>query len=58
MEYQGMHQTFDSSKIQTYPISERDNKVKLENLLDPKSVKSLEFNFSQEAHENLQMLAK
>ena len=53
-----MHQTFDSTKIQTYPISERDNKVKLENLLDPKNVKSLEFNVSQEVHENLRMLAK
>ena len=58
MEYQGMHQTFDSTKIQTYPISERDNKVKLENLLDPKNVKSLEFNVSQEVHDNLQLLAK
>lgn len=58
MEYQGMHQTFDSSKIQTYPISERNNKVKLENLLDPKIVKSLDFDVSQEAHEHLQILAK
>lgn len=58
MEYRGMHQTFDSTKIQTYPISERDNKVKLENLLDPNTVNSLDFNVSQETDENLQLLAK
>lgn len=58
MEYQGIYQTFDTNKIQTYPISERDNKVKLEDLLIPNSINSKDFNVSQEVHENLQMLAK
>ena len=58
MEYRGIHQIFDTTKIQTYPISERNNKVKLDDLLDPKSVLSSKYEVLPEVHENLQMLAK
>ena len=58
MEYRGKFQAFDSNKIQTYPISERDNKVKLNDLLKPEHVESMIINASQEVHESLQMLAK
>lgn len=58
MEYNGKYQTFDPNKIQTYPISIRENKVQLEDLLTPKSVVSQQFDASQEVHQNLQTLAK
>ena len=58
MEYEGKYQIFDSTKIQTYPISERNNKVKLDDLLDPKTVSSKEYDVLPETHENLHLLAK
>lgn len=58
MEYKGKYQTFDPNKIQTYPISTRENKVQLDDLLDPKSAASLNYEVSEEAHANLQVLAK
>jgi len=58
MEYNGKYKTFDPNKIRTYPISTRENKVKLDDLLDPKNVTLKEFNVEEEVHPILQMLAK
>lgn len=58
MKYEGKYQIFDSNKIVTYPISERENKVKLYDLLDPVIVGSMDFKVTEKVHENLQMLAK
>ena len=58
MKYNGRHQIFDSDKINTYPISTRVNKVKLEDLMDPPSVGSLEFDAPEEVHEDLILLAE
>ncbi len=58
MKYEGKYQIFDSSKIVTYPISERENKVKLEDLLDPVIIGSMDFKVSQEVQKDLQMLAR
>lgn len=57
MEYKGKYQTFDPNKIQTYPISTRENKVKLDDLMDPESVDSLQFTVSEEGHSTLKKLA-
>ena len=35
MDYQGKYAIFDPARIQTYPLRERDNKVKLADLIDP-----------------------
>jgi len=58
MEYNGKYKTFNPNNIRTYPISIRENKVKLDDLLDPKSVAFEEFNVAEEVHAILQMLAK
>ena len=58
MEYNGKYEIFDPHKINTYPISTRDNKVKLEDLLDPSSAGSLELDASEEVHSDLVLLAK
>lgn len=58
MEYKGKYQVFDPSKIQTYPLSTRDNKVKLNDLLHPESVDSLQLDVAPKVQENLRMLAK
>lgn len=58
MEYGGRYKMFDSAKISTYPISERENKVQLENLMDPKQVSDKEFSVLPEVEENIQLLAK
>ena len=58
MEYHGKYLTFDPRKIKTYPISTRDNKVKLDDLLDPKNVGSFQIDVSNEVDENLKLLAK
>lgn len=58
MLYKGKYQIFDSTKIQTYPVSGRDNKVKLEDLLTPEQALTKTASVSAEADENLQMLAK
>ena len=40
MEYNGRYNIFDAAKIETYPLAKRTNKVKLENLVMPESVKT------------------
>jgi len=35
MDYQGKHAIFDCTRIRTYPVNERDNKVTLSDLIDP-----------------------
>ena len=58
MEYHGKYKTFDPTKIKTYPISTRENKVKLEDLLKPETVQNLSFNLPFEVEANIRMLAK
>lgn len=58
MEYKGKYQTFEPNNIQTYPISTRNNKVKLDDLLKPENVAGLQFDVSNEIREKLQLLAR
>jgi len=58
MIYKGRYKVFNPNKIQTYPISTRNNKVKLSDLTLPQSVASKEYNVSNEGNERLKMLAK
>ena len=58
MKYKGKYHIFDSSKIKTYPISERDNKVKLNDLWDPIKTRAMDFDVPQEVHDKLHMLAE
>ncbi len=38
MDYKGRYKAFDTSRIRTYPVSERNNKVHLDDLVDPAAV--------------------
>jgi hypothetical protein len=58
MNYKGRYQVFDPEYIITYPISTRNNKVQLGDLMELNSVASQHFDVSEEIRERLQMLAE
>lgn len=58
MEYRGRYQVFDPSQIRTYPISERNNKVSKDDLLDPEWTLSETFEVEQRVENNVQTLAQ
>ncbi len=58
MEYKGRYKIFDAEQIITYPVSERSNKVKLDDLIKPEDVDGMSFDVSDEAEENLTLLAR
>ncbi len=57
MEYKGKYKIFDQSRIKTYPISERENKVHLNDLLDPAKTGGMTFDLPGEVEETIEMLA-
>lgn len=58
MEYNGKYKIFDSAHIDTYPISERTNKVKLADIVNPGDVDGMSFDVSKRSAENIRMVAK
>ncbi len=58
MEYRGRYIIFDPSRITTYPVSERINKVKLTDLVDPDQVSEQSFQIPQEVRESIELLAR
>ncbi len=58
MEYNGRYEIFDSARINTYPLSERENKVTLENLMRPKKALSAQIDLAEEVAEWLDILAE
>ena len=58
MEYKGRYKIFDAEQITTYPVSERSNKVKLDDLIKPEDIDNMSFDVSDEAEENLTLLAR
>lgn len=58
MNYKGKYQVFDSKQINTYPISTRNNKVKLQDLLEPQTARSQAYDVSDTVNEDLKMLAE
>ncbi len=57
MEYRGKFRIFDPRNIKTYPISERNNKVKLHNLLDPQQAMQIECTLPESVMDNITLLA-
>ncbi len=57
MEYKGKYNIFDQSKITTFPISERENKVKLHNLLDLEKVHEMAFSVPKDVSQTIDLLA-
>lgn len=58
MNYRGRYQTFNPEQIITYPISERENKVKLSDLLTPEQAIQGEFTAGIEVKKEMKMLAE
>ena len=58
MEYKGKYKIFDQSKIKTYPISERENKVHLHDLLNPEEVSDMSFDLSGEVTQMIDHIAE
>ncbi len=57
MEYRGKYKAFNSALIQTYPISERENKVTLADLLTPSEALRREYKLSDRTTIALNILA-
>lgn len=58
MEYKGKYKIFDPSKINTYPVSGRNNKVKLNDLVNPENIDEINIEISEETEERIYFLAK
>ena len=58
MEYKGRYNIFDPAQIVTYPVSERSNKVKLDDLLNPESIGEMAFPVPQDVQDNILLLAR
>jgi len=58
MEYKGRYKIFDPGQIVTYPVSERSNKVKLGDLIDPDNINEITFNVSKDVEDKITLLAR
>ncbi len=58
MEYKGRYTMFDPSQINTYPVSTRNNKVKLLDLLEPADLHNIEAEVPGKIEERIDYLAK
>ncbi len=58
MNYKGKYTAFDPSKIRTYPISERNNKVKLQDLMQPEAVKQHQTSLPSDVIKQIEIIAK
>ncbi len=58
MEYDGRYKIFDPEQVVTYPVAERSNKVNLSDLIKPEDISNMSFEVSEEAEDNLTILAK
>jgi hypothetical protein len=58
MQYGGKYRMFDNSRIQTYPISERTNKVKRKDIVTPVHVLQQDYACSKETLEKIEIVAQ
>ena len=58
MEYQGKYEIFDSSRIHTHPLSQRRNKVQIENLLVPAKLPGRDFSLEPGCQHQIKEVAK
>jgi hypothetical protein len=58
MEYKGRYKIFDPGQIVTYPVRERSNKVKLDDLLDPEKMNDTSFEVPQNVQDHIALLAR
>jgi len=58
MEYNGKYKIFNPTHINTYPISERTNKVKLADIVNPDDISRMSPDVSEESVKNIQIVAE
>jgi len=58
MEYAGRYNAFDASRIETYPLAGRSNKVKLADLVFPRDVDSLDLKVPEAVGRDVEALAQ
>jgi len=58
MEYEGRYQAFDATRIRTYPLRTRSNKVKLDDLVFPKDLAGRAFNLPERVQEDIRAVAE
>ena len=58
MKYKGRYNIFDAEQIVTYPVCERPNKVKLNDLIDPGQINKMNLEVPQEVEDKIILLAK
>ena len=58
MDYKGKYNVFDTSKINTYPLSTRSNKVTLEDLVRPADIDELVIDLSEKARGDIEAIAE
>jgi len=58
MKYKGKYTCFNPEQIRTYPLSERSNKVKMEDLLAPAQAKQMVFHVPEAVEKDLEQLAQ
>ncbi len=58
MEYKGRYKVFDPGQIVTYPVQERSNKVKMDDLLAPHHLNNMVFSVPEDVEKDIEILAK
>ena len=58
MEYRGRHHAFDPSRIETYPLEQRSNKVTLDDLIWPDQVAALDLNVPEASARDIETVAQ
>jgi len=58
MDYRGRYNAFDPSRIETYPLQQRSNKVTLDDLVRPDCLEALDLSVPEAVGRNIEMVAK
>jgi hypothetical protein len=58
MEYEGRYKAFDETRIKTYPLSTRSNKVKLDDLVLPKDLAGLVLDLPEKTQSDIRTVAE
>jgi hypothetical protein len=58
MEYKGRYRIFNPEHIHTYPVSERSNKVKFDDLADPDNINEMALDVPKDVQEGIALLGR
>jgi hypothetical protein len=58
MDYNGRYKAFDLSRVNTYPLSTRSNKVTLDDLIRPEKLDDLALDLPKEACDEIDTIAR